>query len=565
MKALLREKGGAVRLRSRLDKSGLPFATNPLDGRAGPGLKVFYANFDTLTFWFKAELPWREGLVAVLSGLRTAAEAKPQVYETGPYKWEVMPHGAAGGFSFILRSPLATMLMKRDGACQITLRAVFLAAVGPDSAVEEMTAVVGMLRAKGRFGEPSSPMGILSRCDICVDVGMPVLGYADVENMVSRAKIRTAHGYSLEKGDALTAAHIRKCARVLEKLVPGMAKLDAATAVLRSIGLARVWKTEAGEVATEHQREAVYRRGQHTSGVSIGAGQMVCRIYDKVLEESVTQKGFIKQIWKREGWVDLWAFTGTVDGSPVGGELEADSRSIAAAELGERGVTGVKLWHANPVTRIEFQLRKGALDSFEPIRRGQRRWDSVRPLTGALWAYLTQEWLTLRTPTANLQPTRWPIDPRWADVQTVAFPGARPMRRADLGSPPRWVGGAVEAERASEEDGSPLGVFYRPKPLTASDWDRPSHARVRAEVKRRGMDRPGHRVLRDAERRDLRNIRSQARGLVVSMAAILGGDRPMTSAIGMLQQIPDFQERLRVAEARHVYRGAERLAIGGIG
>ena len=551
MHSLIREKGGAVRLRSRLDKSGLPFATNPLGGRAGPELAVYYANFDTLTLWYAPALRWRDGLLPQLAALKSAAEEKPQVFVTGPFKWEVMPHGAAGGFAYILRSPVATMLLKRNGACQVTIRAVLLAAVGPDAAVEEMAATVALLRARGKMGERPSPVGVISRADICVDVGMPVLSYSDVECMVSRARIRTAYGFSLEKGDKLTRAHIEAAERAVARLRAGENKLDAATALLRAVGLSRVWKTEAGEVATEHQREAVYRRGQTSSGVSIGAGQLVCRIYDKVLEESITKKGFIKGVWEKSGWRDLWEYTGTgPDGGEAAGSLEAPSRAVAAAELAARGIKVARICHAMPVTRIEFQLRKGALDSFEPIRRGGRRWDCVRPLTGALWGYLTREWLTLRTPTENMQPTRWPLDARWSAVQGIAFPDGRPMRRSSLGRPPSWVEMSIEAERAA------------PWPMRAGETG--DGARVRAEIRRRGMHRPGHRVLRDAEVSTLENLRSQARGLLVSMAAIVGGERPYSHALAMMSKAEDFKERFRVAEARHVFRGAERLAIGGV-
>jgi len=36
-----------------------------------------------------------------------------------------------------------------------------------------------------------------------------------------------------------------------------------------------------------------------------------------------------------------------------------------------------------------------------------------------LWRYATGDWLTLRTPTANQQRTRWPVDPRWQEIQAI--------------------------------------------------------------------------------------------------------------------------------------------------
>src|SRR5262249_57201029 len=38
-----------------------------------------------------------------------------------------------------------------------------------------------------------------------------------------------------------------------------------------------------------------------------------------------------------------------------------------------------------------------------------------------LWRYAARDWLTLRTPTSNQQRTRWPVDPVWREVQTIAL------------------------------------------------------------------------------------------------------------------------------------------------
>ena len=38
---------------------------------------------------------------------------------------------------------------------------------------------------------------------------------------------------------------------------------------------------------------------------------------------------------------------------------------------------------------------------------------------GAMWANLTEEWLTHRVPTKDGTPSRWPVSPQWRAVQHV--------------------------------------------------------------------------------------------------------------------------------------------------
>ena len=79
--------------------------------------------------------------------------------------------------------------------------------------------------------------------------------------------------------------------------------------------------------------------------------------------------------------------------------------------------------------RIEFEFTRDGLREFD-IDTPEDAFD----MTGALWAYVTQQWLTLRIPTADETRSRWPLDPRWTAVQQSNLVGASlPAARIQAG------------------------------------------------------------------------------------------------------------------------------------
>jgi hypothetical protein len=64
------------------------------------------------------------------------------------------------------------------------------------------------------------------------------------------------------------------------------------------------------------------------------------------------------------------------------------------------------------VHRVEFEWGRAGLRSMQ-LRTPAEVLDAV----GDLWAYSTNEWLTLRTQTADQTKARWPIDPDWSAIQ----------------------------------------------------------------------------------------------------------------------------------------------------
>lgn len=74
-----------------------------------------------------------------------------------------------------------------------------------------------------------------------------------------------------------------------------------------------------------------------------------------------------------------------------------------------------------PVWRVEFEINRGLLRDFcidtpEDVLRVQR----------LLWRHITANWLTLRTPSADSNRSRWPIAEAWKIVQAVPL-GCEPI------------------------------------------------------------------------------------------------------------------------------------------
>ena len=81
------------------------------------------------------------------------------------------------------------------------------------------------------------------------------------------------------------------------------------------------------------------------------------------------------------------------------------------ADLGEGHTPGAQVW------RIEFEIgRAAALADLELLRS-----DAVLAAAPSLWRYCTAEWLTLRSPTADSNRSRWPLDARWETVQSATL------------------------------------------------------------------------------------------------------------------------------------------------
>jgi hypothetical protein len=77
---------------------------------------------------------------------------------------------------------------------------------------------------------------------------------------------------------------------------------------------------------------------------------------------------------------------------------------------GERHHDGAQVW------RTEFEIGRAALNELELNRP-----EAVLAAVPSLWRYCAGEWLTLRTPVADSNRSRWPLDPRWGAVQSASL------------------------------------------------------------------------------------------------------------------------------------------------
>ncbi|MBT4511534.1 MAG: hypothetical protein HOC20_04910 [Chloroflexi bacterium] len=132
------------------------------------------------------------------------------------------------------------------------------------------------------------------------------------------------------------------------------------------------------EVVTRAQRKSTihtiksYARGSKLNTLTIGSGDCLCRIYDKI-EEIKTQS-------RKEWFYDLWKNNGYQEGDSV--------------------------------TRVEFQLRRDFLRTMQV-----ETVDDLNAQIGDLWSYLTTKWLTLRKKGKDSNRSRWEIKPFWRVVQ----------------------------------------------------------------------------------------------------------------------------------------------------
>ena len=541
---------------------------NHLGATGGAGL-LLYFNLDTISLWYPPGR-WSTQTVAELEAKKSLAQESEQIFGRGAYVWEVLAHGASG-FTYILRGASSTITIQRGGGALVVVRAALLAEMGPDACVEEMTAIVGGMRERARSGATESPRARVSRVDICADLETEVFGRDHLERMVTRARSRTVYGFACASSrcDTVTAQEVEAAQRALSRIGPGMEKDEVVRRVAQAMHLGRVWRTQEGDTAVEHRAESTFMRGRRTTGITLGKGDLMLRIYDKIQEENQTKKGWVKPLWREAGWRDTYLAEGSRGGAPVSLELAARTPSEATAAARRAGICAPRVRHARPVTRFEFQLRKAALDGFDEVRRAGRDYEAVRAHLPGVWSYLVGQWATLRVRGNSAQPTRWPIDPVWRALQRISFGTATSIRRASLGSPPAWVEKAVAEERAGVRAGG--HSWLGPIGPTEQRQD-PDRTAVRAVARRMGLHASRGRatkgdlemfgaVLDNAEAAKLERLAEQARGVVTAMAAIIGGGEPIERAVAMVRRIEGVEEKVKRAEARLVYRGAQELRL----
>lgn len=146
---------------------------------------------------------------------------------------------------------------------------------------------------------------------------------------------------------------------------------------------------ERSSFVTYSDRRALYEVAENLSGLNFGkrGGAVYARIYDKTRE--LATKG-------DDWWHDLW---------------------------------GSSYRPSEQVMRVEFEFTRQGLREFD-LSSPEEVFDQV----GALWAYATGRWLSLRVPLEDSTRTRWPVDARWVAVQRASLAGsALPADRIKAG------------------------------------------------------------------------------------------------------------------------------------
>lgn len=114
-----------------------------------------------------------------------------------------------------------------------------------------------------------------------------------------------------------------------------------------------------------------YYYNKKRTGITIGAGKCLMRIYDKTAEVLKSDKGWNHDLWKQKGW----------DGEST-------------------------------VTRVEAQLRREFLKDFGIADYGQ-----FLEKMGDVYSYLVDDWISVREPNGDVNRSRWPVAEFWLEVQ----------------------------------------------------------------------------------------------------------------------------------------------------
>ena len=123
----------------------------------------------------------------------------------------------------------------------------------------------------------------------------------------------------------------------------------------------------------------LFENAEEFNGLKIGkreSGTISARLYDKTIESAKSGTAYWKELW------------------------------------------GEEFDPARSVLRVEFELHREVLRQF-----GVSTPDEVLASSGAMWHYLTHEWLTHRVPTSDETRSRWPVSIPWQAVQRARIAG----------------------------------------------------------------------------------------------------------------------------------------------
>jgi hypothetical protein len=132
------------------------------------------------------------------------------------------------------------------------------------------------------------------------------------------------------------------------------------------------------------------------------------------------RREFVARARKRTGHEEDDDFNGLNFGRRKSGTISARIYD-KTAEIGGRDSYWPDLWAPNydpsrHVDRVEYELARRGL-----VQLGMPTLDALWEGTAAAWAYLTDEWLTHRTPNGDPNRSRWPVSDQWRAVQQASI------------------------------------------------------------------------------------------------------------------------------------------------
>jgi len=220
----------------------------------------------------------------------------------------------AMGYEWVMRNADVTVCIAREARCGSIIPEVYVTFSSQNLWTNGLDGAVMMFeRWLSRWAVISGTK--ISRTDLCLDVAMP-FPVIDIQNeIVSRA---------------------RKKRRINEP------------------------------VKIEHHVEC-----RRDTGYRFGSGDLVGRFYDKTIEIKVSQKEWMEEVWKTEGW---------------------------------NGET--------PVVRYEFQCRRNFLKEMSV-----NSFEELKERLADIWRYCTHDWLRVCDQGANTNQSRWKSKDYWTLIQ----------------------------------------------------------------------------------------------------------------------------------------------------
>ena len=255
-----------------------------------------------------------------------------------------------------------------------TLRAELVEELAHQRDLAEAGLPAGMALGALPFAMSSRPWG---KYRYCLEHPIGRVGFSESRHLPAiRVQPRSEFLHAVGPGQA-----VMLLTDLLEPLAPdlsfGVSRIDLYTDVTGfPLGL-----DQHDRFLCRATSRRTYEVDGEVSGFDFGSrkGATVCaRVYDKTLDVDRTGKDW---------WYEIW-----------GEEHDPNDR----------------------VTRVELEIGRQALSSDFDLDGPS----SVLEAVLGLWRYGAGEWLTHREPTADSNPTRWPLSRQWQVVQGARFEGA---------------------------------------------------------------------------------------------------------------------------------------------